>query len=89
VEISWGSASDFLDPVLRLDGLPDPDHEVVGRLRPAFVSDDLFQPSLELGSVETGTARTEVPLEVGGPTPIELPMKEVLDLGQNLFAANL
>ena len=55
----------------------------------ALGPDDLLQPAPELGPLEARWAVREVLGELHGLDLIELTMEVVLDLGQNLFAANL
>ncbi len=69
--------------------LLDPPGEVFGRLRAAFGPDDHLQGSGELSAVQARPALGEVLSQVGGLPRIELPVQEVLDVGQNFVAINL
>jgi len=62
---------------------------MVGGLRVALGTDDLLELALELGPLEARQAGDEVVRELDGSRRIELPVKEILDLDKNLFAANL
>ncbi|HEX2088580.1 MAG TPA: hypothetical protein VHI54_01420 [Actinomycetota bacterium] len=67
----------------------DPDAEVLGRLGAAFGPDDHFERPSEFGALQARPALGEVHSEMGGLAGIELPVKEMLDLGQHFVAANL
>src|SRR6266508_4629777 len=72
-----------------MDGLPDPPDEMLRRFGVTFVLDDRLELFLEFGPIEARGTRAEMVREAGSLAGIELPVKEVLDLRQNLFTANL
>ncbi|HEX2069693.1 MAG TPA: hypothetical protein VHH54_05765 [Actinomycetota bacterium] len=74
---------------LSSERLLDPDAQVFWRLRAAFGPDDRLQGSGELSAVQARPALGEVLSQVGGLPRIELPVQEVLDVGQNFVAINL
>jgi hypothetical protein len=71
------------------DGLPDPNHQVLGGVRPAFHSHDVLELAGKFGPLPARAAGAEVRREDARPVRGELPVEVVLDLGQHLFAANL